>query len=77
MREHGQGDVPVPGVAAADLADRLGHTNFTLLGCGDTNNKPPDQSFTGDDTFWIIFRAPRAACLSSRSQRQGPLHGRA
>lgn len=42
-------------LAAADLADRLGRTDFTLLGCGDTNSKPPDQSFTGDDTFWIVF----------------------
>lgn len=31
-------------LAAADLADRLGHTDFTLLGCGDTNSRPPDQS---------------------------------
>jgi hypothetical protein len=42
-------------LAAADLADRLGHTDFILLGCGDTNIKPPDQSFTGDDTFWVVF----------------------
>ena len=42
-------------LAAADLADRLGDTNFTLLGCGDTNSRPPDQSFTGDDTFWVVF----------------------
>jgi hypothetical protein len=42
-------------LAAADLIDRLGHTNFELLGCGDTNSSPPDHSFTGDDTFWVIF----------------------
>ena len=42
-------------LAAADLADRLDHTDFQLLGCGDTDNAPPDQSFTGDDTFWVIF----------------------
>jgi hypothetical protein len=42
-------------LAAADLIDRLGHTNFELLGCGDTNNSPPDHSFTGEDTFWVIF----------------------
>jgi hypothetical protein len=42
-------------LAAADLADRLGHNDFQLLGCGDTNSAPPDQSFTGEDTFWVIF----------------------
>jgi hypothetical protein len=42
-------------LAAADLADRLHHTDFQLLGCGDTNSTPPDQSFTGDDTFWVFF----------------------
>ncbi len=42
-------------LAAADLADRLGYTDFQLLGCGDTNSNPPDQSFTGDDAFWVIF----------------------
>jgi hypothetical protein len=42
-------------LAAADLADRLHHTDFQLLGCGDTNNVPPDQSFTGEDTFWVVF----------------------
>ena len=42
-------------LAAADLADRLDHTDFQLLGCGDTNSAPPDQSFTGEDTFWVIF----------------------
>lgn len=42
-------------LAAADLADRLGHTDFQLLGCGDTNSTPPDPAFTGEDTFWVIF----------------------
>ncbi len=42
-------------LAAADLADRLGHFRFVLLGCGDTNSRPMDQSFTGDDSFWVIF----------------------
>lgn len=46
-------------LAAADLTDRLGHCNFTLLGSGDTNSTPPDSSFTGDDTFWVVFdRSP-------------------
>ena len=42
-------------LAAADLTDRLNNTDFQLLGCGDTSSAPPDQSFTGDDTFWVIF----------------------
>lgn len=46
-------------LAAADLTDRLGHCTFTLLGSGDTNSTPPDSSFTGDDTFWVVFsRSP-------------------
>jgi len=47
-------------LAAADLIDRLGHENFSLLGSGDTATEPPDTSFTGDDTFWVVFlAAPR------------------
>jgi hypothetical protein len=42
-------------LAAADLYDRIGYDDFELLGAGDTNSHPPDESFTGDDTFWVIF----------------------
>jgi hypothetical protein len=48
-------------LAAADLADRMGFTDFELLGSGDTSNNPPDSSFTGDDTFWVVF--VRMPCL--------------
>ena len=42
-------------LAAADLCDRIGCDDFELLGSGDTDCQPPDESFTGDDTFWVIF----------------------
>jgi hypothetical protein len=42
-------------LAAADLADRLDRTDFELLGSGDTASAPPDRSFTGEDTFWVVF----------------------
>jgi hypothetical protein len=46
-------------LAAADLCDRIGCDDFVLLGSGDTNSHPPDESFTGDDTFWVVFmRSP-------------------
>ena len=54
-------------LAAADLVDRLGHADFILLGCGDTNIKPPDQSFTGDDTFSVVFRTSGATRLRGSS----------
>jgi hypothetical protein len=42
-------------LAAADLIDRLDSDDFELLGSGDTDSSPMDSSFTGEDTFWVVF----------------------
>lgn len=42
-------------VAAAALAADLNHDDFQLLGSGDVRSHRPDQSFTGEDAFWVCF----------------------
>lgn len=42
-------------LAAAAVAERLGHDNFTLLGSGDVATQTADSSFTGEDAFWVSF----------------------
>ncbi|MGJ7908712.1 hypothetical protein ACOQFL_19770 [Actinopolyspora sp. H202] len=42
-------------LAAADLTQRIKHSNFTLANSGEVDPNVPDRSFTGDDTFWAIF----------------------
>lgn len=44
-------------LAAADLADRLGHNEFVLMGSGDVNSVNYDRDFTGGDAFFVIIRA--------------------
>jgi hypothetical protein len=42
-------------LAAAEVAKRLGHDDFSLLGSGDIATNSPDRSFTGEDAFWVTF----------------------
>jgi hypothetical protein len=42
-------------LAAADLSERFALTDFRLHGTGDTRSNPPDQSYTGNDCFYVIF----------------------
>jgi hypothetical protein len=42
-------------LAAAELSERLGHTDFRLHGAGDTRRRPSDSSYTGNDCFYVIF----------------------
>jgi hypothetical protein len=44
-------------LAAADLADRLGDTDFVLVGSGDVNSRNHDRDFTGGDAFYVIIQA--------------------
>jgi len=42
-------------LAAAEVAERLGHDDFALLGSGDVAALSTDSSFTGEDAFWVSF----------------------
>jgi hypothetical protein len=42
-------------LAAADLIDRVNPHELDLFGSGDANDSSPDQSYTGEDAFWVIF----------------------
>ena len=42
-------------LAAADLIDRTGNSDFVLHGAGDSTNAELDGSYTGLDLFWIAF----------------------
>ena len=46
-------------LAAADLSERIGTSDFDLHGSGDARTGSPDASYAGDDHFFVIFRRDR------------------
>jgi hypothetical protein len=46
-------------LAAADLSERLGTSEFSLHGRGDARTGSPDASYSGDDHFFVIFERRR------------------
>lgn len=46
-------------LAAADLSERIGTSDFDLHGRGDARSGSPDASYAGDDHFFVIFERDR------------------
>lgn len=46
-------------LAAADLSERIGTSDFELHGRGDTRSALYDASYTGDDHFYVLFERDR------------------